>query len=99
MPGTVPLQRLTIALVCSEAMEVLQCGFLASSARDHAKSKDICSCTPVPVVGAALTRPFAGGWGFGLAADARDELYCWGVNSPTLLRKQGTAANPAQTIT
>lgn len=68
---------------------MLQCGFIASGSDQYANSKDICSCTPTPVGEAQLIRPFPGGWGFALAATSGGDLYCWGVNAPTLLRKQG----------
>lgn len=68
---------------------LLQCGFIASGLPDHAKSKDVCSCTPVRTASADLVTLFPGGWGFGLAGSGGGDLFCWGVNAPTLLRLQG----------
>lgn len=72
-------------------MRLLQCGFIASGASQHKNSKDICRCTPVPVGCSEYTEPCPGGWGFALALEQNGDLYCWGVNQPTMLQKKGLA--------
>lgn len=74
------------------AMPILQCGFLASGAASHGNSKDICSCTPAPIASVQPDRPCQGGWGFALATTSDGDLFAWGVNAPTLLKKTGGRA-------
>ena len=83
-------------------MPLLQCGFLANVPRpagagEPNNSHEIASAAPVPVSSAVqLGAPCPGGWGFALAAAGA--VYCWGVNSATLLAKAGSnedGADPA----
>ena len=87
-----PVQRVDTCIHTHDTM-LRQCGFIAGSAHvPSVHSRDFSSCVPVPVEPAgsqALTKPFPGGWGFGLAATDDGTLYAWGVNAATLLGKQG----------
>ena len=87
-----PVQRVDTCIHTHDTM-LRQCGFIAGSAHvPSVHSRDVSSCVPVPVEPAgsqALTKPFPGGWGFGLAATDDGTLYAWGVNAATLLGKQG----------
>lgn len=73
-------------------MPLLQCGFLANEplgGKEPENSHHLASATPVPVSSSiSLAKPAAGGWGFALAT-AGDRVYCWGVNSATILAKAG----------
>lgn len=73
-------------------MPLLQCGFLANEplgGGEPNNSHELASAQPVPVSsGVQLSKPCDGGWGFALAATS-DRIYSWGVNSATILAKQG----------
>ena len=74
-------------------MEVLQCGLLCGgggAAGQGRSSAALAAATPSPLPSrAGLTRIFPGGWAFALAANSAGELYCWGLQQPTMLGQQG----------
>lgn len=72
-------------------MTVLQCGFIANGASSAGRD-NVSTSNPTPVISGErkLGTIFEGGWGFGLGCIADDnQCCCWGINAPTILRKQG----------
>ena len=71
-------------------MTVFECGFIDNQARELRSSAEIRSERPQPLPNSLpLINIYPGGWGFGVASTEDGQLYAWGINATTLLRRKG----------